>query len=182
MINMTLKKIVVVGCIILFLGTTFNPIGSADQIERQSFVTKSPNLDNITYNVSAERNYMNFIYGEGYEVETIDLKMVIITQSIWDLVLLRLLFWEAFSILITKLMERPRFIIGYGYWDAFNGGNITTIGVNGVQKWTANERDDVGVWLMVFIGIIVPSKSPDEKGFICGFSLMSAPVEFHYQP
>ena len=66
-----------------------------------------------------------------------------------------------------------------GYWFAFNGGNLTTIGVNGVQKWTANEQGAIGVWLIGFIGIAVPSKNQDEPGSIFGFSLMSAPLVIH---
>lgn len=135
----------------------------------QRFSTDSSNLrmKNSVIPDGVKNNSLCLVFGEGKETASIRVITALLVDYLFAIY--ATFGWELFYKLTMYLMFRPKIIVGFGWWKAMDGGNITTIGLRGKQQWTADEKGNVGVALNGFIGIIVTSL--EETGFILGFSI-----------
>ena len=134
-----------------------------------SHILRNSQMDSHQNSENSTINYFNFIYGEGRNGECYDLKGAIVVGSIWQLILLRILFPNFFQVLTNCLLKRPRVFVGYGHFNMENGGNVKTIGLSGIKNLSCKDCSLV-VTLQGFIGLIVCSV---EESYIFGFSLAS---------
>lgn len=144
----------------------------------QQFLAILNNLQikNTIDNDSPNDNYFSFVFGTGNMTMSIRL----ITGGVCDyLFAIYANFGLEFFYKLTMFcMFRPKAWIGFGFWQANEGGNITTVGLKGIKRWSADEQG-IGVVLLGFLGLVVtPRYNLDNTGFIIGFSFGSVPITF----
>jgi len=116
-------------------------------------------------------NYFNFIFGVGKHTYTVKL----LTEMVIDYVFAFYVYfqWKFLYKIVDFLMHRPKMAIGWGLWEANEGGNVTTVGLRGIQHWGPTASYDIGVAFIGFVGLAVTSQKINDTGFIIGFSLHS---------
>ena len=149
---------------------------------RQSFTVS--NNQQIKFNSKGdfppeEWNYFSFVFGIGQDTLSYcfraDLLGPFILTPIWLIIelLIRADFldfehlFKFFDLVDFLQWQRPRAAFAIGWWWARNA-SLTTIGLQGVQRW---DDSYVDLNLNGFIGIAVTSV--ESTGFILGFSLRS---------
>jgi hypothetical protein len=118
-----------------------------------------------------QANIFNLIFGVGrntYAVKPI-------TEMVIDYVFAFYVYFNLkFLYKIVELLEhRPKMAIGFGLWEASKGGNITTIGLRGIQQWGPDADNNIGIAFKGFVGLAMSTRYINDTGLIIGFSYQS---------
>jgi len=116
-------------------------------------------------------NFLNFIFGVGKNTYA----GKPITEMVIDYVHAFYVYFNLkFLYKIVELLEhRPKMAIGFGWWEASNGGNITTIGLRGIQQWGPDADNNIGIFVEGFVGLAMSTQYINDTGLIIGFSYQS---------
>jgi len=136
------------------------------------FLTISNNLHkNKKMNNLTQMNYFNFIFGIGkstYAVKPI-------TEMVIDYLFAFYVYFnlEFLYKIVNFLAHQPKMAIGVGWWEASKGGNITTIGLRGIQQWGPDADNNIGIAFRGFVGLAMSTQYINDTGMIIGFSYQS---------
>jgi len=116
-------------------------------------------------------NYFNFVFGVGKDTYAVKL----LTEMVIDYVFAFYVYfgWEFLYNIVDFLEHRPKIAIGVGWWEASKGGNITTIGLRGIQHWGPDADNNIGIAFKGFVGLAMSTQYINDTGFIIGFSYQS---------